>query len=97
MCMKRTHVLLMEEQQREIKHIARAESISAGAPIRRLIDQGPADARRNAMRMAAEKMAPYCTTTEDRALRDVDPWVAGNGLSVPECVPSLGLNSLEQA
>ena len=29
--MKRTQVLLTEEQQREIKQIARAESISAGA------------------------------------------------------------------
>jgi hypothetical protein len=74
--MKRTQVLITEEQQREIKRIARSESISAGAVIRRLIDHGLADARRNAMRKAAEKMASYYADTEDPAFREIDPWVA---------------------
>lgn len=74
--MKRTQVLLTEEQQREIKRIARSESVSAGAVIRRLIDRGLADSRRDAMSKAAEKMATYYSEVEDSTFRDVDPWVA---------------------
>jgi hypothetical protein len=74
--MKRTQVLLTEEQQDEIRRIARSESISAGAVIRRLIDRGLADAQREAMIKAAEKMATYYADAEDAAFRDVDPWVA---------------------
>lgn len=74
--MKRTQVLLTEEQQQEIRRIAGKESISAGAVIRRLIDRGLADAHREAMTKAAEKMAPYYAEVEDATFRDVDPWVA---------------------
>ncbi|MDA3948560.1 MAG: hypothetical protein PF508_04955 [Spirochaeta sp.] len=74
--MKRTQVLLTEEQQREIKRIAKSESISAGAVIRRLIDRGLADARRNKMADAAEKMAVYYAEVEDTSFREIDPWVA---------------------
>lgn len=76
MCMKRTQILLTEEQQQEIRRIARNESISAGAVIRRLIDRGLADAQREAMTRAAERMASYYAGEEDAAFRDVDPWVA---------------------
>lgn len=76
MCMKRTQVLLTEEQQREIRRIAGNESISAGAVIRRLIDRALADAQREAMTKAAEKMASYYRNEEDASFRDVDPWVA---------------------
>ncbi|MEX2442608.1 MAG: hypothetical protein WD492_03310 [Alkalispirochaeta sp.] len=74
--MKRTQVLLTEEQQREIKRIAKSESTSAGAVIRRLIDKGLADANRAAMSVAAEKMASYYAEVEDGTFREVDPWVA---------------------
>jgi hypothetical protein len=74
--MKRTQVLLTEEQQQEIRRIAKAESVSAGAVIRRLIDRGLADAQREAMTKAAEKMASHYADGEDGAFRDVDPWVA---------------------
>ena len=74
--MRRTQVLLTEEQQQEIRRIAEAESVSAGAVIRRLIDRGLADAQREAMTRAAEKMASYYADGEDGAFREVDPWVA---------------------
>jgi hypothetical protein len=74
--MKRTQVLLTEEQQDEIRRIARSESISAGAVIRRLIDRALADTQREAMTRAAEKMASYYADGEDPAVREIDPWVA---------------------
>jgi hypothetical protein len=74
--MKRTQVLLTEEQQDEIRRIARSESISAGAVIRRLIDRALADTQREAMTRAAEKMASYYADEEDPAFREMDPWVA---------------------
>lgn len=72
--MKRTQVLLTEKQQQEIKRIAAAESISAGAVIRRLIDRGLSDDSRTAMRIAAEKMISYYSEEEDPSFREVDPW-----------------------
>lgn len=74
--MRRTQVLLTEEQQREIKRIAERESISAGAVIRRLIDRGLAEAHRNAMANAAENMASYYATVEDPSFGEFDPWVS---------------------
>lgn len=74
--MKRTQILLTEEQQQEIRRIARNDSISAGAVIRRLIDRGLADAQREALTKAAEKMASYYADEDGAAFREIDPWVA---------------------
>lgn len=86
--MKRTHVLLTEKQQQEIKRIAAAESISAGAVIRRLIDRGSSDDSRAAMRIAAEKMVSYYSDEKDPSFCGVDPWkpeeLAGDAISEGE-------------
>lgn len=76
--MKRTQVLLTEGQQEKIRHIAAAESVSAGAVIRRLIDYALAESERDRMREAAERMREYYSdgsgNGDDAAFRDIDPW-----------------------
>lgn len=74
--MIRTQVLLTEEQQERIREIAGEEALSAGAVIRRLIDDALVLRERDRMRLAAERMKSYYTSdnTEDEAYRGVEPW-----------------------
>jgi nucleoside diphosphate kinase len=74
--MKRTQVLLTEEQQQTIRRIAAAESTSAGTVIRRLIDRGLSDTEADRLRAGAEKLRNHYQSQEDPSFGEVEPWAA---------------------